>query len=157
MNEKYLILERNIQNDLQAIDRIYADLQRELPLADTDSEEKLIVVAYRLHNLYNAFENIFRNIAQVFENEIEDSSRWHTQLLERMQLDLMPIRPNVIDANAHDKLDELRRFRHLFRSAYTVNLDVDRLRLVVKKTLALRDVYPEQMRRFLEFVRTLQS
>jgi len=71
---------------------------------------------------YNTFENIFRNVAAVFENSVDDVERWRVRLLERMRLDVLPLRPAVIDDAAYDALDELRRFRHLFRHAYSVKL-----------------------------------
>jgi hypothetical protein len=94
MNEKFLILERNVQADLAVVERIYSELG-EPELSESDEQEALIVVAYRLHSLYSAFENIFRNIATSFENHLDPSS-WHRQLLERMRLDLSPVRPAVI-------------------------------------------------------------
>ena len=156
MNEKFLLLERSIQKDLEAIERLFAAIGTE-DLADDASEEALIVLAYRLHNLYNAFENIFQNIAATFENTLDDSARWHAQLLERMRLDAMPIRPAVIDDTAYDALDELRRFRHLFRYAYDMELDPQRLRLVLTKALQLKAIYRPQFERFLEFLRALQA
>jgi hypothetical protein len=62
MNEKFLVLERNIQRDLEAIDDLYEALGSP-DLRETSSQEELIVVSYRLHSLYTALENIFRNIA----------------------------------------------------------------------------------------------
>ncbi len=47
--------------------------------------KKAIVTAYYLHNLYSAFKNIFRLVAETFENHIPDTSRWHSLLLERME------------------------------------------------------------------------
>lgn len=74
-----------------------------------------------------------------------------------MRLDLTPVRPALIDEFAYEKLDELRRFRHLFRSAYGVQLDSERLRLVLRKAVQLRRIYLPQMERFLEFVRAVQQ
>ena len=156
MNEKFLLLERSIQRDLETIERLYAAIGSGNLAADA-TEEELIVLAYRLHNLYNAFENIFQNIAATFENTVDDLARWHAQLLERMRLDVMPIRPAVIDDVAYDALDELRRFRHLFRHAYDVNLDAQRLRLVLSKALQLKTIYRTQLEGFLEFVRALRG
>lgn len=156
MREKFLLLERSIQHDLQAIDRLYETIASPT-LADEDDQETLIVLAYRLHNLYNAFENIFQNVATTFENTLDDSTRWHAQLLQRMCLDLMPLRPAVIEGQAYDALDELRRFRHLFRYAYDIQLDPQRLRLVLSKAWQLRAVYRSQIERFLEFLRALQT
>jgi hypothetical protein len=156
MNEKFLLLARAIQRDLQAIEKIY-DLIGTPNLADETDEEKLIVLAYRLHNLYNAFENIFQNIAATFENSLDDSARWHAQLLQRMNLDVMPVRPAVIDDTAYDLLDELRRFRHVFRYAYDIKLDAQRLQLVLSKTLQLKTIYRSRIEQFLDFLRDIQT
>ncbi len=51
--------------------------------------------------------------------------------------------------------DELRRFRHLFRSAYRLRIDADRLALVHKKAKALQKVYPADLEHFLTFLDTL--
>ena len=154
MREKAIILERNIQNDLATIDDVYAKIN--IQTVDDADENTLIVLAYRLHSLYSAFENIFHQIAQTFENQLDDKAGWHAQLLQRMRLDLMPIRPAVIDRAAYEGLDELRRFRHLFRSAYGVDLDPQRIQLVLNKALELRAVYPQQIATFLDFLQTLQ-
>ncbi|MCL4869386.1 MAG: hypothetical protein KJ063_10470 [Anaerolineae bacterium] len=122
MYEKAIILTRSIEADQTAIEQIYNSLTT-AQLSDDTPEELLIVLAYRLHNLYTAFENIFQHIAATFENHLEDQSRWHVQLLQRMALDLTPIRPAVIDSTMLANLDVLRRFRHLFRSAYGVRLN----------------------------------
>ena len=156
MNERYLLLEQTIRHDLAAIDRLYGDINSAGLAADA-SQEDLIVLGYRLHSLYNAFENLFQNIAGVFGNSLDDDSRWHAQLLGRMRLDLMPVRPAVIDQAAYDALDELRRFRHVFRYAYGVDLDVQRLRLVLDKALGLQVIYRAQIGRILDLLRSLWS
>ena len=154
MNERYLLLERRVLYDLAAIDRLYGDTGS-MDLAGDASQEDLIVLGYRLHSLYNAFENLFQNIAAVFENSLDDDSRWHAQLLQRMRVDLMPVRPAVIDQAAYDALDELRRFRHVFRYAYDVELNQQRLRLVLNKAMDLQVIYRTQIDQFLDFVRGL--
>jgi hypothetical protein len=154
MNEKALILLNSVQRDLDAIERLYHQLGEPILSPQSDYRD-LIVVAYHLHHLYNAFENIFLNVAATFENSIEDAGRWHTQLLERMALDVLPLRPKVIDDAAFDALDELRRFRHLFRHAYRMQLDAERLQLVLNKAIRLRGLFKPQIDNFLDFVRTL--
>jgi ribonuclease HepT-like protein len=154
MNEKLLVLTRNVEADLQAIERLYGDLGEPV-LGESEEQERLIVIAYRLHGIYSAFENVFRNIAKAFENRLDPAS-WHQDLLQRMLLDLRPLRPAVIDEEAYEKLDELRRFRHLFRTGYGLKLDPLRLRLVVQKALELRALYPRQLSRFLEFLASVE-
>jgi len=156
MSEKILVLERNVREDLEAIERLYATLEGTALDRDTP-EEELIVVGYRLHNLYNAFENIFRNVAHTFENHLDDRSGWHAELLRRMRLDLTPVRPAVIDAESYDRLDELRRFRHLFRALYTAELDPERMALALGKARELRELWPSCIGPFLEFLEALRS
>ena len=154
MNDKILILMNSIRRDLEAIATIYSELERH-PLKSGTNDDTLILIAYHLHNLYNAFENVFQNIAAVFENSVDEVERWHVQLLERMRLDAMPLRPAVIDDVAYDALDELRRFRHLFRHAYRMKLDPLRLQLVVHKALALKTIYAGQLEQFIDFLQGL--
>ncbi|MEE8523897.1 MAG: antitoxin, partial [Thermoanaerobaculia bacterium] len=79
MREDPFVLERNIRDDLEVIDRLFAELA-DVDLGPATPEEQLIVAGYRMHNLYNAFENIFRNIARAFENSLEERSGWHAEL-----------------------------------------------------------------------------
>lgn len=155
MNERFLVLERNIQADLKTIEGLYDELG-EPELGESEEQERLIVIAYRLHGLYSAFENIFRNISSAFENHL-DPSGWHRQLLQRMRLDLSPVRPAVIDDETYEMLGELLRFRHFFRAAYASKIDSPRLRLVLSKALELKPIYRQQIERFLEFLRTVQQ
>ena len=155
MRERVILLEASIRSDLAQIEDLFAVLDANA-LGSQPSEEKLIVTAYRLHNLYAAFENIFRNVALAFENTLDDRAGWHRQLLERMRLDLSPVRPALIDGAAFEAFDELLRFRHLFRSAYGTRLDAARLSLVLAAAQRLRPIYPAQIEHFLDYVRAAE-
>lgn len=154
MREKLILLESSVRDDLRTIEKLYGELG-EPRLDEPRTSEELIVIAYRLHNLYSAFENIFRNIARAFENNLDERSGWHRELLRRMRLDVSPVRPAVIDDATYEKLDEMLRFRHLFRSAYGVDFDPARLNLVVRKALDLRPLYLPQIERFLGFIHSV--
>ncbi len=140
-----------IQRDMQAIEQIYGELVQ-YPIEFEAKQDRLIVTAYYLHNLYNAFENIFKNIATTFENSMDSSAGWRSQLLEQMELDLMPLRPAVIDQTTAPALDELRRFRHVFRHAYLLQLDVRRLQLVWESAINLQVWYRLQLEKFMQFL-----
>jgi len=150
MTEKILTLKADIGAELNVIDQIYTRLNRQGD--DITHEEQAIVIGYYLHNLYNAFESIFQRVAETFENDIVDSSRWHTLLLRRMTLDIEDVRPRLLSGETYQCLDELRRFRHLFRSTYTSSSDVERLRLVVQKAHTLDDLYRADIERFLGYL-----
>ncbi len=150
MNVQIRTLKADISADLEAISEIYQAIHQFG--ADLRDERERIVVAYYLHNLYCAFESIFERIAQTFGNQIADRAGWHADLLRRMTLDIEGVRPRVLSAPAYDSLDELRRFRHVFRSAYRLRLDADRLALVYRKAQALEHVYRADIERFLAFL-----
>ncbi len=153
MNVRIQTLKAEIAADLKAIAEIYSALAA-YGNGLTD-DERIIVVAYYLHNLYCAFESIFQRVAGVFENHISDKGRWHSELLRRMTLDIEGVRPRLLSDQAYDSLDELRRFRHLFRSAYRMRLDAERLALVYRKAQELEHVYQSDIERFLAFLDTL--
>ncbi|MCL4871523.1 MAG: hypothetical protein KJ063_21395 [Anaerolineae bacterium] len=52
-------------------------------------------------------------------------------------------------------LDELRRFRHLFRNAYVLRFDPDRLNLVMRDGLRLQQIYQVEINAFLHFLDAL--
>jgi hypothetical protein len=154
MSEPIRLLQAEIAADEQAIARLYELLAK---VWDTlESPERTIVASYYLHNLYVAFEHIFERVAETFENQIADKTQWHAQLLRRMTLDVPAMRPRLIGDDAYECLDELRRFRHVFRSAYTVSLDKDRLQLVIQRAQRLQTLYPDEIAQFQKFLSQLE-
>lgn len=150
MNAQIQTLKADIAADLEAIAEVYRALDQYG--TDVRDEQQRIVVAYCLHNLYCAFESVFQRVAEVFGNQIADRAGWHADLLRRMTLDIEGLRPRLLSAQAHDSLDELRRFRHVFRSAYRLRLDADRLALVYRKARALEQVYRVDIQQFVVFL-----
>lgn len=110
-----------IRSDLESIDRIEIHVNQfhlnNLSRAELES------LGYSLHNIYNALENSFKQISLVFENHVRDQTRWHRELLEKMFLDLHPLRPPVLPPEARAITSDLLGFRHLFRHAYEFKLD----------------------------------
>lgn len=117
----------------------------------TDDEMATVAVAYLLHNLYTAFESYFLRVAKHFENSIDDAS-WHRELLDRMRIDVPEIRPAVIDSDLADPLDELRRFRHLFRNLYKSQLKPNRVREVSSLVDPLIEGFTVRHGRFLAWI-----
>jgi hypothetical protein len=155
MSAAIQLLKADIAADEAVITRLYEELSGAWDVLDTPAQA--IVVGYYLHNLYMAFEHIFERVAETFENQIADKSQWHAQLLRRMALDVPDIRPPLIYQETLECLDELRRFRHVFRSAYTVNLDQSRLNLVIDRARRLQALYPGDLARFRAFLDQVSS
>lgn len=151
MNEKLLLLRAGLGKDEIEIARHYAEIKRH-EQSSLAEEDKAIVLGYYLHNLYLAFENAFKQIARVFENDIRSPSEWHAELLQRMTLDVPGLRPRFVGEEAVGPLDELRRFRHMFRTAYTSRLDMKRMALALERAHELESLYPKDFARFREFL-----
>lgn len=149
MTPKAALLKANIDADLAEIQKIYEFLAH---YSTVDTLEQAILAGYYLNNLYSAFENICLNIAQTFEHQIDDRSRWHAALLKRMTLDIESIRPKLLSPATYTALDELRRFRHIFRNAYTLELDPQRLQLVLYHAQQLQQYYPADLAQFKAFL-----
>jgi uncharacterized protein YutE (UPF0331/DUF86 family) len=104
-----------------------------------DDPVRLESVAYQLHNFYNAIEDLLKMVAAHFENQISDTARWHSVLLQRMSQEIAGIRPAVLSQESYLLLNSLRGFRHFFRHAYGVPIDYEQLQINLKKA---RQLYP---------------
>ncbi|MFQ5751020.1 MAG: hypothetical protein ACE5HI_03410 [bacterium] len=115
----------------------------------TTSEENLILIGYFLSGIYSSIEEIFIKVAKQFENKIEDPTRWHLDLLNRMALEIEEIRPALISKKSREYLDELRKFRHVFRFSYTFEFDWEKMLIVVKRWQEGRELIYRDIDKFL--------
>ena len=65
------------------------------------------------------------------------------------------IRPQVFSEDTYHCLDELRAFRHIFRSAYSVTLDPERVALVLRRAKELQALYLADLVVFKRFLKSL--
>ena len=144
---KLAILEAELSRQKQEIDKIYAKIdERRLRINNETGIESL---AYQLHNLYCAYEDLFKIVAAAFENNIEEGITWHKELLRRMTISIKGIRPNLISEKSMNLLSELRSFRHFFRHAYGYELDPGKVKLVLEKAAGLKEAFTKDVNKFL--------
>ncbi len=86
------------------------------------TEIELSALAAVLHSFYTGVENIFKRVAVELDGEPVRGDSWHRQLLLRMKEPTMH-RPALLSDELHDSLIEYLRFRHVFRNAYSFDLD----------------------------------
>ena len=98
-----------------------------------DDEDLTNSLAYKLHNLYSAYEDLFKLVARFFENQIVDISGYHSELLNRMKLLIEGVRPELLADESFMLLDELRGFRHVFRHAYSYKLDAEKSHKIIRE------------------------
>ena len=128
------------------IDKIFARIEERQNKDDAAHIESL---SYQLHNLYCAFEDLFKIIAGFFENQIEGGAGYHRELLWHMTLAIQGIRPAFVSDESYKLLNSLRAFRHFFRHAYAYELDPRKVALVLQDATTLRTFYPRDVEGFL--------
>lgn len=147
MKERIAILLGYLQGQRSTIAGIFD----KLITLDSLDEHKMIHSAYMLHNLYNAYEDLFQEIAVCFENNIERSSGYHKNILMRMKISIPGIRLALLSEESFSMLSELMGFRYVFRHAYNYDLELGKLqelrakitegREVIEKDISLFEVY----------------
>jgi hypothetical protein len=118
------------------------------PAAD---EFDYAALGYTLHNLYNAFESYFLRIAKFFENNLDNTS-WHKELIGRMLLDIEGLRPALFGKDFAVVIDELRRFRHVFRSLYQADLQPSRVISVNEQSAGIADAFLKYHEAYIIFL-----
>jgi hypothetical protein len=86
------------------------------------NEIELSALAATLHSFYTGIENIFKRVSIELDGEPVRGEAWHRDLLRRMT-EPTAKRPAVLPASLHDLLLDYLRFRHVFRNAYSFDLD----------------------------------
>ncbi|MBI9084257.1 MAG: hypothetical protein JEZ11_11710 [Desulfobacterales bacterium] len=112
------------------------------------SSEMVESTGYWLHNLYCAFEDLFKLVAGFWENSISDNGGFHINLLKRMRTEVKGIRPPLISQETFTHLSELRGFRHVFRHAYAYGLDDERVAFLLKRVTKWKEVVFNDLSRF---------
>ena len=113
----------------QRVQAIYRKLRSArdttLPRIGRTDDGALIVAGY-LETYYTVLETLFVRVSGFFENDLAPS-RWHTALLENMNLEIEGVRAKVVGDNNLVRLRELLRFRHFRR--YYVEMEYDWARI----------------------------
>jgi len=112
----------------------------------------LEATAYHLNRAYNAIEQICLRIAKAFENQIEDDSGWHAELLRRLTIELPGVRPALFERVLLPDLQDLKGFRHLVRNAYDLTLRQERIAPLVAAATQLAAQMPRLCEQFIQTV-----
>jgi uncharacterized protein YutE (UPF0331/DUF86 family) len=145
--ERLSLFRATVRAQQKEIEKIFRRVQER---RSTESPSHLESLAYQLHNLYCAFEDLFKVVADFFENRIEERAKYHRELLWRMKIPIEGVRPALLSEESYRRLDALRAFRHFFRHGYAYELDPKKVALVVEDALALEVRYIDELNRFLD-------
>ncbi len=112
---------------------IVAVLYQSIVHIDLDVYENRYVFALKAQQLFTATEDLLKSVARVFENNIQDKTTYHRELLMLMATEIPGIRPAVLSEESLLLLDKMRSFRHFVRHGYNYELDKDELLLMQNK------------------------
>ena len=151
MNTTLLGLADRIRGELPELDLVVQRGVRawaQAGAAADDQDLYLDSVALNLHSFYSGAERLFELIAKHVDRALPDGQTWHRTLLQQMSRELANVRPAVISENSTQGLDDLRRFRHLVRNVYTVNLVPEKIAPLLSE---LPELWAELRAEFLAF------
>ncbi len=156
MNEFIKPIEVEIMAQLKEIEGIYKKIEiRSKDFEKTPQQTESL--AYQLHNLYCAFEDLFRIVADYFENNIIEKDRWHIDILKKMKIEIKGVRPPFISENVYSLLNELRAFRHFVRHAYGYELEPEKVGIVLSKAVKLKEIYQDEVESFLSLLKEIEE
>jgi hypothetical protein len=148
-SNKLILLKVDLEGQMNDIQRIHQKLLDRVAKLAVDDDVILESIAYQIHNLYCATEDLLKIVASCFENNISNSSQWHSLLLQRMTMEIPDIRPAFLSYNTHAILNNLRGFRHFFRHAYGTTIEYEQLKINLDKALKLKENLETDIHQFL--------
>jgi uncharacterized protein YutE (UPF0331/DUF86 family) len=146
------------EHQVSEIDSIYAKIEKRLDFLESKevSTEMVESTGYWLHNLYCAFEDLFKVVAGFWENDVGTDESFHIHLLKRMQVRIKGIRPALLSKDSFENLNELRGFRHVFRHAYSYGLDDQRVLTLLRHVLSKKDIIMKDFRKFQDDIASIE-
>jgi uncharacterized protein YutE (UPF0331/DUF86 family) len=106
-------------------------------------------VAYQIHNVYCAVEDLLKLVANTFENRIGSSGEWHRVILLRLSQPVEGIRPAFLSEETFTILNRLRGFRHFIRHGYGAEIEMNQLQANIDLVTHLRPLISQDLQYFL--------
>lgn len=125
-------VEEQVAVEWAQIDQLFAAYQTVISKSSQESPHfiELSALATMLHSFYTGIENIFKRIALEIDGNIPSGFASHSELLLVMAQSAAS-RPPVISETLRLRLSAYLSFRHVFRHAYSFQLEWDKMRNLV--------------------------
>jgi len=133
----------------------YRLLKKKCETIVPDSVE-ILALGAMLHSFYTGVENIFSRIAKEIDNDMPSGKFWHSNLLEQMS-NAGSHRPAVLSLSLREKLEEYLDFRHVFRRAYSFQLQWEKMSSLVYDLEGILEQLEKEMRDFFESNKSNES
>ena len=126
----------------------YQDIIRKMETRPPDFIE-LSALATMLHSFYNGIENILKRIAAGIDHDVPTGSASHAKLLI-MMANPGSQRPPVISQAMQERLSAYLSFRHVYRHAYSFQLDWKKMRELVLQSEPTWQWFQRELEEFFE-------
>src|SRR5579863_7635636 len=143
-----------MREDYRVVSAAYQQAETRLERHDPIAYE---ACAFQLCRLYNGFEQMGLRIAKAFENNIDDDQGRHSALLNRLAIPIEGVRPALLTTEIKGPLRDLKAFRHVFVHAYELDLDPEKLRLLLKYARQVAETLPVLAEKFASALRSERS
>jgi hypothetical protein len=122
-------LAASLRAELQRVERTVDEARQSLSTFATREPNRLELrgLGDIVHDFYTGTERLFEKVATEIDGGVPSGSAWHRELLDVMALEVPGRRPPVVTQATAHALDELLRFRHLYRNLYGFELEWTRL------------------------------
>jgi hypothetical protein len=144
-----------LDDELQAVERITATIQKILVMSKTDENEWLRIraLAFELERLYTACESLLVRVLKDIDGSEPVGAHHHRETLTASAVAIDGVRPAVIAPRTKDLLDELRRFRHFARHDYGTAPNFERVDEVARRALEASQAFAIDVRAFIGALR----
>lgn len=145
----------DIKNELKRVgievDAVKRKLDRLKSEKDPENRDSHVTaVASILQSIYNGYEKILEMLIKAIDGELPAARDYHTALLKRASTPIPEIRPSIITEKTFNILDNIRRYRHVFRRIYHYQLKADRIIEVAELCIKSYDVFGIEIDKFLK-------
>jgi hypothetical protein len=156
-NEQIKILISKINKHIQLLDGIKDELndayEKDIKILGKTNRSATMVAGI-IESYYTCAETIFMRVSQFFENDLP-ANRWHTELLERMTIEIEHIRPALLSQSSYEDLQELMRFRHFKRYYFTFAFDWERVDEMSRRLFRVHPLLLKEIGAFQNFLEKL--
>ncbi len=139
---------------LEKIEKYYKEFKQNEFINFGKNRTTAIVMAEIFVNYYTCMETLFLKISQFFENDLQ-KDKWHSDLLNKMTLEIPEIRNAVISEKTFHILQEFLRFRHFKRYYVEFEYDWDKLEFLEKKFDELKPLIHSELDDYNNFLKSI--
>ncbi len=127
-DNKYLALKARIEDELKSIEDTIATIQKALEQMEGVSDILVTpALASYIADFYSGCERISERVAVYLDGGLPTSKDWHQELLKQVAEPGGNNRPPLWSGALLLELDEYRKFRHLERHIYKIELKPDKV------------------------------